>query len=139
MALNSTEDQSPPRYEFGHGSAGVTGCHGCVSRERPATYEDVAPLSRLTQPWHTACDSLKQQWAEAASRFHNIMGAARSMNGEMVSIQRRLSAIRTGSLTQAHLDAIRDSNDVVITASRQSLIQQLQAFFAWYDGLLGRP
>ena len=86
-----------------------------------------------------APDPLKQQWAEAASRFHNIMGAARSMNGEMVSIQRRLSAIRTGNLTQAHLDVIRNSNDGVITASRQSLIQQLQAFFAWYDGLLGRP
>jgi len=86
-----------------------------------------------------APDPLKQQWTEAANRFHNIMAAARAMNGAMLSVQRELSAIRTGNLTQAHLDAIRESNDVVITTSRQSLIQQLQAFFAWYDGLLGRP
>ena len=49
--------------------------------------------------------------------------AARAVNGAMVSVQRELSPIRTGNLTQAHLDAIRDSNDVVITTSRQSLIQ----------------
>jgi hypothetical protein len=59
--------------------------------------------------------------------------------GAMVGVQQELSAIRTGNLTQSHLDAIRDSNDVVITTSRQSLIQELQDFFVWYDGLLGRP
>ena len=86
-----------------------------------------------------APDPLKQQWVEAANRFHNIMAAARTINGAMVTVQQELSVIRTGGLTEANLDAIRDSNDVLIKASRQSLIQQLQAFLAWYDGLLGRP
>jgi hypothetical protein len=67
------------------------------------------------------------------------MAAARAVNGQMVLVQRELSAIRTGTLTQANLDAIRDSNDVAITTSRQSLVQQIQDYFVWYDGLLGRP
>jgi hypothetical protein len=85
-----------------------------------------------------APDPLRQQWAQAANTFHNIMAAARAINGEMVLVQRELSAIRTGTITQANLDAIRDSNDVAITTSRQSLVQQLQDYFVWYDALLGR-
>jgi hypothetical protein len=85
-----------------------------------------------------APDALRQQWAKAANSFHNIMAAARAINGEMVLVQRELSAIRTGAITQTNLDAIRDSNDVAIATSRQSLVQQLQDYFGWYDGLLGR-
>lgn len=86
-----------------------------------------------------APELLRQQWAQAANRFHQIMAAARVINGELVVVQRELSAIRTGTMTQANLDAIRVSNDVAITTSRQSLVQQLQDYFVWYDGLLGRP
>ena len=75
-----------------------------------------------------APDPLRQQWEQAANRFQNIMAAARAINGEMVLMQRELSAIRTGTITQANLDAIRDSNDVAITTSRQSLIQQIQDY-----------
>lgn len=85
-----------------------------------------------------APSSLRQQWTEAATRFHDLMSAARAINGEMVVVQRWLSPIRTGSLTPAALNAIHNSNSSVIT-SRQSLIRQLQDYFAWYDGLLGRP
>jgi 20S proteasome alpha/beta subunit len=47
-----------------------------------------------------APEPLRQQWAEAANRFQQIMAAARAINGELVSAQRGLSAIRTGTLTQ---------------------------------------
>jgi hypothetical protein len=86
-----------------------------------------------------APDPLRQQWAHSANSFHNIMAAARAINGEMVRVQQELSAIRTGALDQANLDAIRDSNDLVITTTRQALIQQIQDYFVWYDALLGRP
>jgi hypothetical protein len=86
-----------------------------------------------------APDPLRQQWEEAANRFHNIMAAARVINGEMMLVQQELSAIRTGTITQANLDAIRVSNDVAITTSRQSLVQQINDYLVWYDGLLGRP
>jgi hypothetical protein len=50
---------------------------------------------------HFAPDPLRQQWAQAANRFHSIMAAGRAINGEMVRVQQELSAIRTGALNLA--------------------------------------
>jgi hypothetical protein len=86
-----------------------------------------------------APDPLRQQWAYAANSFHNIMATARGINGKMVRVQKELSPIRTGTLSQTNLDAIRDSNGLVITPTRNALIQLIQDYFLWYDALLGRP
>jgi hypothetical protein len=79
-----------------------------------------------------------REWPQAAIRFHAIMSSARTINSEMVDIQRKLSAIRTGNLSQLNLDAIQYSNARVIATERRTLVRLLDDYLAWYDGILGR-
>ncbi len=78
-----------------------------------------------------------QSWRTIASRWEKVSAIVRTINAEIREAQRSFSNIRTGSIDSVLIAKITASNQAVL-AQRAQLLQALNEFMTYYDGLIAR-
>lgn len=76
-------------------------------------------------------------WKDVANRYEKILARTQQIRGEIREAQRALSDIQVSNFGQAGMRFICDAKSS-IEDNRDSLRDEIESFFAWYDSLVGR-